>query len=226
MTTLGEAPQIGRLRVILAKLHGRTAAGVPRWAVWAAYATTLIPLPSGIWRIAALIFGAPLLEFGSAPPPGHGPMLIDGRWWYIVALSVVSEAAALLTVGLVAQWGEVWPRRIPGLGGRRVPILAAVVPAGLGAAVLLVFPFALVMLASGRMINGNPSGLIVHGWQAVVFWVTYAPLAAWGPLLGLLTVHYFNRRRTTRSGGGDSGETEAARSDTSDSRETRATRAG
>lgn len=107
---------------------------------------------------------------------------------------MVSEAAAFLTVGLVARWGEVWPRWIPGLGGRRVPVLAAVVPAGLGAAVLLVFPYALVMFAFGRMINGSPGGLIVHGWQTVAFWVTYAPLAAWGPLLGVLTVHYFRRR--------------------------------
>lgn len=45
------------------------------------------------------------------------------------------------------------------------------------------------------MINGSPAGLVVHGWQAVAFWVTYAPLAAWGPLLGLLTAHYFRRRR-------------------------------
>ncbi|WP_433436201.1 hypothetical protein [Nonomuraea sp. CA-141351] len=182
-------------RAILAKLHGRTAAGVPRWAVWAAYATTLTPLPSGIWRIAAFSFGVPLLEYGATPPSGHGPMLIDGGWWYILALSVVSEAMAFLTVGLVAQWGEVWPRWIPGVGGRRVPALAAVIPAGLGATVLLVFPYALVMFAFGRMINGSPTGLIVHGWQTVAFWVMYAPLAAWGPLLGIVTVHYYRRRR-------------------------------
>ncbi|MET8335993.1 hypothetical protein [Streptosporangium canum] len=30
---------------IMMRLHGRTAAGVPRWAVWTAYATALTALP-------------------------------------------------------------------------------------------------------------------------------------------------------------------------------------
>ena len=52
------------------------------------------------------------------------------------------------------------------------------------------------MLGLGRMIDGtHHTGLVVHGWQAVTFAVAYAPLAAWGPLLGLLTVHYYRRRR-------------------------------
>ncbi|WP_250573555.1 hypothetical protein [Nonomuraea sediminis] len=95
---------------IMTRLHGRTAAGVPRWAVLAAYATPLLVLPSGLWRIAGFILEVPLLEYGPTPP-GEG---FDGGWAYILALSVVSEAAAFLTVGLVSQWGEVWPRWIPG----------------------------------------------------------------------------------------------------------------
>ena len=181
---------------ILTRLHGRTAKGVPRWAVLAAYATTLTTLPSCVWRIAAVNLHAPLLERTTTPPRGHGPVLFTGLW-YVVALSVVSEVLAYLTVGLVSEWGEVVPRWIPGLGGRRVPALAAVVPAGLGATVLtLLFPYALIMLSLGRMINGTRgTGVIVHGWQAVAFTMTYAPLAAWGPLLGIVTVHYHRRRR-------------------------------
>ncbi|MGW2681256.1 hypothetical protein [Streptomyces sp. NPDC001436] len=49
-------------------------------------------------------------------------------------LSVLSECLALPTLGLVRSWGETVPRWIPHLGGRRVPPLAAVVPALLGAA--------------------------------------------------------------------------------------------
>ena len=84
-----------------------------------------------------------------------------------------------------------------------MPILAAVIPAGFGATVLtLLFPYALIMLSLGRMVNGTRgTGLLVHGWQAVVFAVAYAPLAAWGPLLGIVTVHYYRRRRrAARSG--------------------------
>ncbi|MDP9862021.1 MULTISPECIES: hypothetical protein [Streptosporangium] len=179
---------------IMTKLHGRTAAGVPRWVVRAAYAAALTALPSGIWRIAAMNFGVPLVEHGAPPPGGHAPTMFDAQWWYIIGLSVVSEAVAFLTVGLVAEWGEVWPRWIPGLGGRRVPVLAAVVPAGIGAVVLLVFPYALIMSLLGMKINGEPDGLIVNGWQTVVFYLTYAPLALWGPLLAVVTAHYYRRR--------------------------------
>ncbi|MGW7486214.1 hypothetical protein [Streptomyces sp. NPDC054786] len=169
---------------------------MPRWAVWTAYATTLTTLPSGIWRIVALNLHGPLLERTTTVVRGHGPVLLTGAW-YVVVLSVVSEALAYLTVGLVSEWGEVVPRWIPGLGGRRVPVLAAVLPAGFGATALtLVFPYALIMLSLGRTINGtHGTGVVVHGWQTVVFAVAYAPLAAWGPLLGIVTVHYYRRRR-------------------------------
>ncbi|MCF2434810.1 hypothetical protein LV779_08895 [Streptomyces thinghirensis] len=36
----------------------------------------------------------------------------------------MSEALALLTLGLVRPWGEVVPRRVPLLGGRPVPVMA------------------------------------------------------------------------------------------------------
>ena len=38
---------------------------------------------------------------------------------------------AILTLELVLRWGEVFPRWIPFLGGKRVPISLAVVPASL-----------------------------------------------------------------------------------------------
>jgi hypothetical protein len=46
----------------------------------------------------------------------------------------------------------------------------------------------------------GPAARVVHGWQAVVFGVAYAPLAVWGPLLGIVTVHYCRRRRAARYG--------------------------
>ncbi|WP_416876051.1 hypothetical protein [Kitasatospora sp. SC0581] len=41
------------------------------------------------------------------------------------------------------------------------------------------------------------AGVVTHGWQTVVFWIGYLPLAAWGPLLAVLTVHYYRRRRAS-----------------------------
>ncbi|GIH16894.1 hypothetical protein [Rugosimonospora africana] len=183
-------------RAALASTHGRIAAGVPRWAVWAAYAATLTVLPSCVWRIAAIPFHGPLLERTTTLARHHGPVLFTGAW-YAVALSLVSETLAYLTVGLVSEWGETVPRWIPGLGGRRVPVRAAVIPAAFGATALtLIFPYTLVMVSLGRMVDGTRGiGLVVHGWQAVAFAIAYAPLAAWGPLLGIVTVSYYRRRR-------------------------------
>ncbi|MFJ9771415.1 hypothetical protein ACIRVF_09230 [Kitasatospora sp. NPDC101157] len=182
-------------RATPARLHGRTAAGVPRWAVWAAYATSLTALPAGLWRILSVDLRLPLME---APADGRPPPdWFGAEWWYVIALSLVSEALAFLAVGLVSEWGEVWPRWIPRLGGRPVPILAAVIPAGLGAtANTLLWPYSMTMISLGRMVTGeaNPRAG-THGWQAVVFYGAYWPLALWGPLLGLLTVHYYRRRR-------------------------------
>ncbi|THV23545.1 hypothetical protein [Glycomyces paridis] len=175
------------------RFHGATAAGVPRWAVWTAYATALTALPSALWRIAAMIGDVPLLEVDRAAL-AEASGLEAGPWWYIIALSVVSEGLAFLAVGLVTVWGEVWPRWIPVLGGRRVPVAAAVVPAALGASALMVFPYAMVMYTFGMGIDGEPTRLVVNGWQEAVFWVAYAPIALWGPLLAVLTVHYARRR--------------------------------
>ncbi|SCF17877.1 hypothetical protein GA0070607_6516 [Micromonospora coriariae] len=186
-------------RTILSKLHGRSAVGVPRWAMLAAYAAALTTLPSTIWRITAFVFEAPLVKRLDAPSPGHGPILVPEGVWYIITLSLVSEVLSFLALGLVCEWGEVWPRWIPGLGGRRVPALAAVIPASVGATVLLIFPYALAMMASGRMLNGSPSTPIIEGWQSAAFWIAYLPLVAWGPLLGILTVHYSRRRRAAQS---------------------------
>ncbi|MGI5339479.1 hypothetical protein ACQEVS_19860 [Streptomyces sp. CA-181903] len=185
----------------MARLHGRPAAGVPRWAVWAAYATSLTVLPAGLWRILSVDFRVPLMEVpvDAGPPPAW----FGGEWWYVIALSVTSEALAFLAVGLVSEWGERWPRWIPRLGGRRVPILAAVVPAGLGATVnTLLWPYSLTLISLGQKVDGSgDAGFGMHGWRAAVFYGAYWPLAAWGPLLGILTVHYYRRRRAAEAAG-------------------------
>jgi hypothetical protein len=179
------------------KLHGRIAAGVPRWVIWCAYATTLAVLPSGIWRIALVVADAPLIE--AAPTPGgRGPVLWEGPS-YVITLTVVSELLAYLTVGLVAPWGEAVPQWVPGLGGRRIPVLAAVVPAAIGATICtLLWPYALLMVALDRKVNGATGSVQFDGWQSVAFWITYGPLVLWGPLLWIVTVHYWRRRTTNR----------------------------
>ncbi|MEV3922589.1 hypothetical protein [Actinomadura coerulea] len=61
---------------------------------------------------------------------------------YVLALTVMPQAAAFLTLGLVRPWGQTQPRWLPFLGGRRLPPLAATIPAALGgtAAAVLTSP--------------------------------------------------------------------------------------
>jgi hypothetical protein len=119
-------------------------------------------------------------------------------------LSVVSELLAFTAVGLVSTWGEVVPRCIPALHGRRVPTLAAVVPAALGAAALtLLWTWVAVSNSLGMRINGSPLGsdspLSSGDWKGLVATVAYAPLLLWGPLLGAVTISYWKRRHIGRN---------------------------
>ncbi|GAA2119296.1 hypothetical protein [Actinomadura alba] len=197
MSTLTEAPATsGRVRAAWTAAHA-PAAEVPRWARIAAFAIPFTVLPAGIWRVAVVTFHAPIVVHGE-PGAGRLPAWLPMEL-YVVLLSVGSELLAFAAVGLIATWGEVFPRWIPGLRGRRVPVLAAVVPAAAGAAVLtLMCTLAAVNAALGHTIQGEPLAanfpLNFDDWQGVLAVVAYAPLLLWGPLLGTLTIAYWRRR--------------------------------
>ncbi|MEU6237147.1 hypothetical protein [Kitasatospora sp. NPDC047058] len=202
MTAVTDLPRrpSGRLRSAWAAAH-TTVPGVPRWVRTTAFAIPFTVLPSSAWRIATCTFHAPLDGGGpqaSGNLPGWLPLEL-----YVVLLSLVSEVLAFAAVGLTAPWGEVFPRWIPGLSGRRVPVAAAVLPAGLGATVLTVVPpLFTVMVAGGRTLQGRALDdgvpLATHDWRTVVLAVCYAPLLLWGPLLAVVTVAYWRRRRGSR----------------------------
>jgi len=152
----------------------------PRWAVVAAHLVPLTALPSALWRVP-LALGFPM-----------GIVGVRLQWWeplYFIALSLVTEGAALLTLGLVRPWGERVPRRVPLLGGRRVPPLAAVVPAATGAvAVGLVWGYAF------RDFPRLGDFHFAHdGWRVLMV-ASYLPLLLWAPLLAAVTAAYYRRR--------------------------------
>ncbi|MFI5646414.1 hypothetical protein [Kitasatospora sp. NPDC051705] len=156
----------------------------PRWAVRAAHAAAVTALPSGLWRLA-LVAG----WHGGYTGAGYRAMGFDGPGAvWPVTLSVLTEALALLTVGLVRPWGTVAPRWVPFIGGRRVDPRAVVVTASLGAAglVCLWTPFA-------AWWTFPPSGMSPLGHAVVGF--LYLPTVAWGPLLAAVTVSYHRRHR-------------------------------
>lgn len=163
---------------------GISAMKPARWVFWAAHAVPLCVLPSGLWRVAMSV-GIPVgfcdaVLRSDYDLPGWGAL-------YTVGLAIVLEGLALLTLGLVHPWGQFVPQWIPLLGGKRVRPLAAVMPAAVGALLITLITFSQLMLW-GRVDN---SGLPLMG-------LSYAPMLAWGPLLGVVTVSYYLRTRPSR----------------------------
>ncbi|MFE0443147.1 hypothetical protein [Streptomyces fungicidicus] len=162
--------------------------GVPRRTVLAAHAVPLVTLPSALWRVA-LAAGLPVSEIS---------LRHNGEVLYVVCLAVVSETLALLTLGLVRPWGEIVPRWIPLLGGRRVAPLAATAVAVLGGillSVLLAFAFYSHTVNIGPDSTGTPA-------QYALMLACYVPLLAWPPLLIAVAVAYYRRRTAVPFPGG------------------------
>ncbi|MFD0683436.1 hypothetical protein [Actinomadura fibrosa] len=163
-----------------------TRGPVPRWADWTAQATMWCVVPSGIWRI---LFGLGLpMGFTGSQDPENGPWFVLP---YVIALTAFSEAVAFLGMGLVRPWGEVWPQWVPFLRGRTVHPLAAIIPAALGSVALILLWTSFVFAA----FQADPDPEMPHGAKAVLLYVCYLPLVAWGPLLAAVTVAYAVRRR-------------------------------
>ncbi|HEY3981378.1 MAG TPA: hypothetical protein VGM79_29265 [Streptosporangiaceae bacterium] len=198
MTSVTDAPAAPRLRAAWAAAHA-PAAGVSRWARMAALTIPFTVLPSSVWRIAVCTVHAPIARsdlLTSTTASGLPGIPLAA---YVVGLSVASELLAFTAVGLVSTWGEVFPRWLPGLRGRRVPALAVAVLAGLGAVVLtLLWTWTAVSMSLGLRIDGRPQAadapLGFGDWQGLVAVAAYAPLVLWGPLLGAVTVSYWKRR--------------------------------
>jgi len=159
-------------------------APAPVWANRAAHVVVLIALPSGLWRLAlALGFHAGHTDQGYIDRVGSTTGAL-----YVVALSVLAEAFALLAFGLVRPWGERVPGWIPLLGNRAIPPRAVVIAASIGAAILFVIwtPFVLWW-------NIDDGSLTATGHTAIGF--LYLPLVAWAPLLAAITVDFHRRHR-------------------------------
>jgi hypothetical protein len=106
----------------------------------------------------------------------------DIRIWGLL-LSAGGWAGLVLTLGLVRPWGEVFPRWVPLVAGRSVPVWAAAGPGAVVAAILCIS--ALPMIAEFAS-EGVSEGLL----SALIF-----PFWFWGPMLALAVWAYVLHRR-------------------------------
>src|SRR5215207_5180964 len=93
-----------------------TPSAAARWGRWATYVAVIVPLPYAAIRWAWAL-GIP---FGITEEFLREGQEI-GLWRAGACLSTVDLVGAILTLGLVQRWGEVFPRWMVGLSSRRVP---------------------------------------------------------------------------------------------------------
>jgi hypothetical protein len=158
---------------VVASIVGTSAAGrrltaaVTRRRRVITVLAALGPLPYGLVRMTWL---TPWPLFA----PAAEELVPEMRLWGLL-LGGAALLGVVLTIGLIRPWGERFPRWMPGLAGRPVPIAAAAVPGGLVAAI--VTSAALPML----MLDGLLGTLIF-------------PCLIWGPLLALAVWGYVGHR--------------------------------
>ncbi len=176
-----------------------------RWGRIAVYVALVAPVFYALTRYAWAL-GIPLgiseehLRSGQA----------SGIWISGLFLATFGLVGAVLMLGLVQRWGEVFPRWMVGLAGRRVPIALAVVPASLASVLLIVGGIAIWASLDQMVANlvaGGAEDMEIIG--AVIFELGPTLLfPVWGVGLAVATLGYYYRRRGPCSvcGRGASGE--------------------
>jgi hypothetical protein len=176
-----------------------------RWGRIAVYVSMVAPVFYALTRYAWAL-GFPLgmsVEYWRSGQE-------SGLWISGLFLATFCLVLALLTLGLVQRWGEVFPRWLIGLARRRVPIALAVVPTALGSVLLVVGGIG-IWSGLGQVVAalaaGGAEGREIIG--AIVFQVGPTLLfPVWGVALAVATLGYYYRRRGPCSvcGRGASGE--------------------
>ncbi|MEH1166219.1 hypothetical protein V6V47_12615 [Micromonospora sp. CPCC 205539] len=182
--------------------HGHAVAGyqpVPRWTRRWAYVAVALPVvgwavPHGLWALG-VPFGMPQHDLNSIHEELSTPTGL--------AITLVPPLAGLLVLGLVQRWGQQFPPWVPGLRGRRVPRLLAVVPAGAVALALVTYGVLSVAVFVGQLVAGD-----LHWSEVWDEWASAATLLvflSWGVSLGVTTAGYAlatrpGREQTTAAG--------------------------
>ncbi len=163
-----------------------------RWGRTAVIVGLLAPLFYGFTRYAWAL-GWPLGMTRDYWQQGQE----KGLWVSGLFLATFGVVGAAFTLGLVQRWGEVFPRWMIGLSGKRVPLGLAVVPAALASVLIGVGGIGIVAATAQMMQNLQAAG--VTGGELVgglVFQLGPALLfPLWGVALAAATLGYYYRRR-------------------------------
>lgn len=161
---------------------------VVRWGRVATYTAFLMPVPYGITRLAWAL-GIPL---GIDQDPSAVPV---GMRIGEAVLAFLAIGGGVLTIGLIRPWGEIWPRWVPFLAGKRVPVGLPTVIGGVVATVVMVGAFSFVrinVMGELGMLPVSEESPTITGWAAgAPGWLW----PAWALALGVATAAYYYRRR-------------------------------
>lgn len=162
-----------------------TPAAVRCWGAWVVGIAVAIPVLYAATRWAWAL-GIPLGISEEFLRQGQE----SGLWIAGAGLASFAVVGALLTLGLWQGWGELFPRWVPLLGGRRVPPNLAIVPAS----IVAVFVTS-AGLEYWRLALGGPMAMEMS-------WTTLGPELLWpfwGVALGAAALAYRLRRRASQT---------------------------
>jgi hypothetical protein len=163
-----------------------------RWSRIAVYVAMVAPVFYAFTRYAWAL-GFPLGMSEEHLRRGQA----SGVWISGLFLATFGLVGAALMLGLVQRWGEVFPRWMIGLAGRRVPIALAVVPASLVSVLLIVGGIAIgsgldrmaAVLAAGGVRSMELIGQIAFQVGPTLLF------PVWGAAPAVATLGYYYRRR-------------------------------
>ena len=173
-TAAGDRDDVERRRL--------TALRVGRWAVGVAVAAPLVYASTRVAWALGIPFGV---------TDAFLDLLGDGKYAGL-GLGLFGIVGALLTLGLVQRWGEVFWSWLPRIGGRPVPILLAVVPSLFVAMAVVSAGIGFAVLILGGEIDSLPGEPADWGaWAPELLWVP------WGLALGVAALAYQVRREAS-----------------------------
>jgi hypothetical protein len=157
------------------------------------YVALVAPVFYALTRFA-WVLGLPLgLSDGQFRNSQENALVISGA----LSLGAFVLVGAVLMLGLIRRWGEVFPRWMIGLAGRRVPIALAVIPASLASVLLIVGGIGIWSNLAQMVTNAAAAG--AEGTELIgeiIFQVGPTLLfPVWGAALAVATLGYYYRRR-------------------------------